>query len=35
MKSLKNVQAILSTSPVAKMGAQTMYEFTIQKKELA
>ena len=28
------VQAILSTSPVAKVGAQTMYEFTIQKKEL-
>ena len=31
---LNNVQAILSTSPVAKIGAQTMYEFTIQKKEL-
>ena len=29
MKSLQNVQSILSTSPVAKMGAQTMYEFTI------
>ena len=30
---LNNVQ-ILATSPVAKIGAQTMYEFTIQKKEL-
>lgn len=30
-----NVQAVLSTSPVAKVGAQTMYEFIIQKKELS
>ena len=27
-------KVILSTSPVAKVGAQTMYEFTIQKKEM-
>lgn len=29
-----NNATILSTSPVAKVGAQTMYEFIIQKKEL-
>ena len=32
---LSNLQGILSTSPVAKVGAQTMYEFAIQKKELS
>ena len=30
-----NKATILSTSPVAKVGAQTMYEFIIQKKELS
>lgn len=34
-KVLDDLQGILATSPVAKVGAQTMYEFAIQKKELS
>lgn len=32
---LSHIQAILATSPVAKVGAQTIYEFAIQKKEMS
>ena len=35
LNKLSNLQGILATSPVAKVGAQTMYEFAIQKKELS